>query len=248
MPNETKTGLIYEVIPKIIAELGAVPQTERSPQGYQYRSIHEITKVLQPLLAKHGVFIVPTKIETISNEERTAKSGVIMVSRVRKVQFTLYASDGSSIIAEVEAEALDNSDKAAPKIMSMSLKSLLGVIFCIPITPPMDTEAADTDRGEAPRAATPEADGPPYPPNAPQGAEDRIEAAKGKNEAIAAIIAEFKGILEPEAIRKHAETGLGKPLIEANRDEMIVALNYIRGQVKKARLDNKRPPDDEIPF
>ena len=50
---------VVQALAAVMAELPAIGKGDKSPEGYTYRGVEPITKQLQPLLAKHGVVIVP---------------------------------------------------------------------------------------------------------------------------------------------------------------------------------------------
>lgn len=131
-------GLIYQQMPKITAEVGAVEKSRRNQQqGYQFRSIDDLYAALQGLLATHGVTVVPQVLE-YKREERASKSGGVLVSTLASVKHTFYASDGSSVEAITLGEGMDSGDKSANKAMSGAMKYALIECFCIPTWDPDD--------------------------------------------------------------------------------------------------------------
>ena len=64
--------LIHEKISAIMSEIGAIgkDQTNKS-QGFKYRGIDDVMNALQPLLVKHGVFVVP---EVTEHKKRRAQN------------------------------------------------------------------------------------------------------------------------------------------------------------------------------
>ena len=55
-----KNGLIYQKIPAIMADLGAIgKEGKNKDQNYSFRSIESVMNHLHPVLAKHKVFVVP---------------------------------------------------------------------------------------------------------------------------------------------------------------------------------------------
>src|SRR3990167_97918 len=152
-------GLIYQQMPKITAEVGAVEKSRRNQQqGYQFRSIDDLYAALQGLLATCGVTVVPQVLE-YKREERASKSGGVLVSTLASVKHTFYASDGSSVEAITLGEGMDSGDKSANKAMSGAMKYALIECFCIPTWDP-DNDSEHSSPQPVPRNA-PQTKAPP---------------------------------------------------------------------------------------
>lgn len=132
---------IFEAIPKIMSEVGAIQKTRRNEQGsgYMFRGIDDVYAALQPLLHKYGVFFAPTVLEA-TREERQSKSGGNLIYTVLKVKYIFFADDGSTFESVVTGEAMDSGDKSSNKAMSAALKYVLLQVFCIPTEEEKDTE------------------------------------------------------------------------------------------------------------
>ena len=133
MSNST-SGLIYEAIPKVIADVGAVGKDKvNRQQGFKYRSVDDVFNALNPALAKNGVFIVPLILQRECMEVGKTSKGATIVKVMLKVKFTFYASDGSHIETIIYGEAMDMGDKGTNKAMS--------IVFCIPTEEMQDPDA-----------------------------------------------------------------------------------------------------------
>lgn len=136
------TNKIFTLIPKIMAEVGAIEKNRRNTtqgQGYAFRGIDDVYLALQGPLAKHGVFYAPNVLE-VNREERQTKSGGNLIYTVMKVEFSFFADDGSSFKVVTFGEAMDSGDKSCNKAMSAALKYALLQTFCIPTEEDKDTE------------------------------------------------------------------------------------------------------------
>lgn len=123
---------IYEAIPKIMAEIGAIGKESRNKQqGFMYRGVDDVMNALQPLLYKHGVFVVPEILEQ-KREERQTKLGGNLIYSVCTIKYTFYAADGSFVTASVIGEGMDSGDKATNKAMAIAFKYAFFQVFCIP--------------------------------------------------------------------------------------------------------------------
>ena len=123
---------IYQAINNIMQEVPAISKDkENKQQGIKYRSIEEIMNVLNPILAKNKVMLVPQLLET-ARTEKTTKNGSVMYFTTCKIKYIFYAEDGSYVEAITEGEGMDSGDKSTSKAQTMALKTALSQVFCIP--------------------------------------------------------------------------------------------------------------------
>lgn len=159
---------IYEAIASIMAKGCAIGKEKRNQQqGFLYRGIDDVMNAFNPLLAEHGVFVVPEVLE-MNREERQSSKGGNLIYSVLRVKYTFYAADGSSVSAVVIGEGMDSGDKASNKAMAVSMKYAMFQVFCIP-----------TEEMQDPDAQTPPPSRPKDPSTRPAGLaqNDRREPA-----------------------------------------------------------------------
>lgn len=126
------TKKIYEAIPAIMDEIGHIGKEKRNQQqGFMFRGIDQVMNTMKPLLAKHGVFVVPEVIDR-QREERTTKSGSNLIYSILTVRYHFCASDGSEVVATTVGEGMDSADKASNKAMAIAFKYACFQVFCIP--------------------------------------------------------------------------------------------------------------------
>lgn len=131
---------IYESINAIMQEVPAIGKTEKNQQqGFMFRGIDSVMNTLQPLLAKHKVFVVPQTIEQTREERKTNKGNTLLYS-ILKIKFTFYAEDGSFVEAITVGEGMDSGDKASNKAMAIAMKYAMFQVFCIPTGDDPDAE------------------------------------------------------------------------------------------------------------
>ena len=122
---------IYESILLIAGEIGAISKNKNNAeQHYKYRSIDQFYNAVSPLFAKFGVFTVP-EVLTREEEHFQTKSGSTWNRVIQKVQYTFYASDGSSIKAVVTGEGSDSGDKGSNKALAAAHKYALMQVLCV---------------------------------------------------------------------------------------------------------------------
>lgn len=123
---------IYKAIPAIMEEIGHIGKDKKNQQqGFMFRGIDQVMNTMKPLLAKHGVFIVPEILET-NREERMTKSGGTLIYTMHKIVYHFMADDGSEVCATVVGEGMDSADKSSNKAMAVAFKYACFQVFCIP--------------------------------------------------------------------------------------------------------------------
>jgi hypothetical protein len=138
----SQVGKIYGLIPKIMNEVGVIAKDRNAATGgggsYKFRGIDDVFNAFQPVLARNGVFCVPTILKA-ERDERQSSAGKLLLYTILQVQFRFFADDGSFIEAVMIGEAMDSGDKSANKAMSAAMKYAFFQVFCVP------TEEEDND-------------------------------------------------------------------------------------------------------
>lgn len=126
---------VYKAISAVareMAEQGISKDRENRQQGFSFRGIDQVYNALAPMLAKHGLVILPRITERIVTERTTQKGGVLFYVVV-KAEFDFVATeDGSKHTVTTYGEAMDSGDKATNKAMSIAYKYAAFQAFCIP--------------------------------------------------------------------------------------------------------------------
>ena len=140
-------GNIYSSICAVMGEIGAIKKEKKNQQqGFMYRGIDDVMNVLNPLMVKHKIFVIPEMLEHEREERQTAK-GTNLIYSICKMRYTFCSDDGSSISAVVIGEGMDSGDKATNKAMAIAMKYAMFQVFCIP------TEEMTDPDGETPEAS-----------------------------------------------------------------------------------------------
>jgi ERF superfamily len=126
---------VYEKIAAVTAELsriGISKDSKNTSQGYAFRGIDQVYGALSPLLAKHGLCILP-RVKEREVIERQNRSGTALFYVCLTVEFDFVAAeDGSKHTIVTIGEAMDSGDKASNKAMSAAYKYAAIQTFCIP--------------------------------------------------------------------------------------------------------------------
>ena len=119
-------------VAKEMAEKGISKDRKNVQQNFQFRGIDQVYNALAPMLAKHGLVILPRITERTVTERTTQKGGVLFYVVV-KAEFDFVATeDGSVHTVMTYGEAMDSGDKATNKAMSIAYKYAAFQAFCIP--------------------------------------------------------------------------------------------------------------------
>lgn len=124
-----------------LAKVGIAKNRRNSQQGYNFRGIDEVYAALSPLLARHGLVIVPRVISRECVERQSAKGGALFNVTVHAEFDFISADDGSIHTAATYGEAMDSADKATNKAMSAAYKYAAFMTFAIPTEGDNDADA-----------------------------------------------------------------------------------------------------------
>jgi len=151
---------VYAAIAAIqgeMAKVGISKQHKNQQQNYLFRGIDDVYGALAPLLAKHGLVILP-RARDRQVVERTTQKGTALFYVTVDVEFAFVCvEDGSEHIVETFGEAMDTADKATNKAMSAAYKYACFQAFCIPTEGDNDADATthDVEGQEPPKTTTP---------------------------------------------------------------------------------------------
>ncbi len=138
------TANVYQAINAVQADLAKVGITKdhrNQQQGYNFRGIDDVYNVLSPLLARHGLCILP-RINSRTCEERKNSKGNALFYVTVEAEFDFVSSaDGSKHVVKTYGEAMDSADKATNKAMSAAYKYAAFQAFAIPTVGDNDADA-----------------------------------------------------------------------------------------------------------
>ena len=136
---------VYGKIAAITADLskiGISKDSKNSQQGYAFRGIDQVYGALSPLLAKHGLCILPRVTDRQVTERQNRNGGTLFYTTLT-VEFDFVAAeDGSKHTIVTVGEAMDSGDKSSNKAMSASYKYAAFMAFCVPTEGDNDADAS----------------------------------------------------------------------------------------------------------
>ena len=136
---------VYQAINRVQSDLAkqgiAKDRTNQQGSSYKFRGIDDVYNAISPLLATHGLCILPRMINRQCIERQTAKGSAIFYVTV-EAEFDFVATeDGSKHTVRTFGEAMDMSDKATNKAMSAAYKYAAFQAFAIPTEGDNDADA-----------------------------------------------------------------------------------------------------------
>lgn len=142
---------VYKAISAVQGELaktGISKDGVNTAQNYKFRGIDQVYGALAPLLAKHGLCVIPRVIDrqmhervTIKEYNGQKKESVLFYVTVHAEFDFVSAKDGSKHTAATYGEAMDSGDKATNKAMSAAYKYAAFMTFAIPTEGDNDADA-----------------------------------------------------------------------------------------------------------
>lgn len=135
---------VYQAINAVqaaLAQTGITKDRKNQQQGYSFRGIDDVFNALSPLLAAHGLCILPRVVSRECIERQTMKGGTLFYVTVGVEFDFVCAEDGSTHMVKTYGEAMDSADKATNKAMSAAYKYAAFQAFAIPTEGDNDADA-----------------------------------------------------------------------------------------------------------
>lgn len=143
--SDSKVPRVYDAIAKITGELGKLgisKEKTNQQQNFKYRGVDDAMNALNPLLAKHGLLILP-RVTKYSCVERVSASNKPLFYTILEVEYDFVSSEDGSMhkVGPMIGEAMDSGDKSANKAMAIAYKYVCFQAFCIPTEAVTDPDA-----------------------------------------------------------------------------------------------------------
>jgi hypothetical protein len=135
---------VYKAIHAVqvaIGQIGIAKGRRNQQQGFMFRGIDDIYNAMSPLLAEHGLMILPRMVAREHEERATAKGGTLHYVTVAAEFDFIAVEDGTLHVCRTYGEAMDSADKATNKAMSAAYKYACMQAFAIPTEAMEDADA-----------------------------------------------------------------------------------------------------------
>lgn len=139
---------VYQAINAVQAALsveGIAKGRNNTAQGYKFRGIDDVYNALAPLLARHGLCILPRCTERVCVERVSGNAKALFYVTVCCEFDFVCSEDGSKHTVTTYGEAMDSGDKATNKAMSAAYKYAAMQAFSIPTEGDNDADAHTHD-------------------------------------------------------------------------------------------------------
>jgi len=147
---------VYKAINAVQNELSKTgitkDRTNTQGSGYKFRGIDDVYNAIAPLLAKHGLCILPRVLSRTCDERVSKNGGALFYVTVDSEFDFVCAEDGSKHTVKTFGEAMDSGDKATNKAMSAAYKYACFQAFSIPTESDNDADAFTHEVQSKPRA------------------------------------------------------------------------------------------------
>jgi len=136
---------VYQAINKVQSDLAKIgiskDRRNFQGQGYNFRGIDDVYNKLSPLLAEHGLCILPRMLTRQIVEKQSKAGGTLFYVTVEAEFDFVCAEDGSKHTVKTFGEAMDSGDKATNKAMSAAYIYAAFQSFAIPTEGDNDADA-----------------------------------------------------------------------------------------------------------
>ena len=136
---------VYQAINAVqsdLAKSGIGKDSTNTFDNYKFRGIDAVYNALAPLLAKHGLCVLPRMLTRTCEERVSQKGGALFYVTVEAEFDFVSAEDGSKHTVKTFGEAMDRGDKATNKAMSAAYKYAAFQSFAIPTEGDNDADAS----------------------------------------------------------------------------------------------------------
>lgn len=138
---------VYQAINAVQSDLckgGIGKDSTNTFDNYKFRGIDAVYNALSPLLAKHGLCILPRMLTRTCEERQSQKGGALFYVTVEAEFDFVSSEDGTKHTVRTFGEAMDRGDKATNKAMSAAYKYAAFQAFAIPTEGDNDADATTT--------------------------------------------------------------------------------------------------------
>lgn len=137
-----------QAILAVMNEVQSLAKKDRNTnQNFNFRGIDATMNALGPAFRKHGLFVVPTVISSVTDIVSSTTGKAMNVVRLN-VEFAIYGQEGEPIVGCAFGEAADAGDKSGAKAHSVAFRTFLLQLFCLPTDEP-DPDSQSYELGAA---------------------------------------------------------------------------------------------------
>ena len=157
MQTQDQIGALVAAVAAATGEVGTVAKSGRNAHDrYTYSSDEDFARAVQPVMARHGLALVPVEMRSEWYDAETAK-GRAMRGVVLTVHWLLMHSSGGTQPVVTMGEGIDRADKALAKAQTYARKYALRLVFQTPTSDDAERESLQPERYSRSQQAAPDA-------------------------------------------------------------------------------------------
>lgn len=148
-PEMVPVHLAWLRVRKEVRAIAKGEQYNAAGTRYNFRGVDTVVNTFGPVTLKHGVNVLPTRVDAEYRDTTTSKGNKMRECTVR-VSWLIVGPKGDTLALQTQGEALDSADKGTAKAQSVALRVLLLTGGLTP-THDKDPDSSHVERGnEAP--------------------------------------------------------------------------------------------------
>lgn len=136
---------------RVMREVRAIAKKDKFDGGrggkFDFRGIDRVVNDFGPAVRRHGVLVIPHKVEPSYRDIKTSSGGNMRQCDVI-VTWRIYGPRGDHIEAQTAGEGLDTGGRSTTKAQTIAERVLFLVAGVVP-TEDADPESQNVERGEA---------------------------------------------------------------------------------------------------
>ena len=240
---------VYQAINRVQAALareGIGKNRNNQQQGFKFRGVDDVMNALSPLLAEHGLCVLPYILSRAVTQHVTPKGGTLFYVVVEAEYHFVAVADCTKHVVRVYGEAMDSGDKATNKAMSAAYKYACLQAFSIPTEGDNDADATTHEV-----VASPPRPAPQQQPIAPPAPNKPVFATAAGRRAVEAQVRDrfnqASSLAEMDAALNELAPQLEQ--LKAGSPEEVQMVNDLRqlATTRKTELKTRALLDDAIP-
>ncbi|SNR44596.1 ERF superfamily protein [Haloechinothrix alba] len=224
----TDTLTVQQALVAVMRDVRALEKGDRNNYaGFNFRGIDATLNAIGPALRDHGVVVLPEILDQHGELVEVGKDRSRMRMVTVQVRYTFVGPGGDSLVTSSVGEAMDSGDKAAPKAMSVAMRTALLQTFALP------TQEKDPDEDTYEHAPSV----PAQPASQPRQERTKADAAR---DSLLEHCTE-KGLEPPKVAEAYAARHNTSLREETNADNIIAFMNDLEADPDKV-LGRKEVP------
>lgn len=149
-PEQVPVHVAWSRVMADVRKIGKADNYNDGRAKYDFRSADRTVNAFGPVLRKHGVLVLPAKVEPSYRDTRTSQNKPTKETTVVVSWLVVGpAGDALPMLLQSAGEALDSSDKGTAKAQTVAQRVLLLTAAQVPTGDP-DPDSVVIERGEAP--------------------------------------------------------------------------------------------------